>query len=212
MLYKMTRSILVVAAHPDDEWFGIGGTLLKYHRIARYKINILIITDGERGDGRGPDRLKASGDLSKTVFKTYLEPLGIPANHIDANYSEAVSGIDAIIQQIQPELILTHHPRDGHQDHRAVFNVVQSAYRNALQSSMWLFQSPSSIGFTPNNIVCIDDLLSEKVALYEKYFGEEIENRPTLSVDHIKRVGSYWGRRILRDYAEAFVIHRAVVL
>ena len=208
----MTRGILVVAAHPDDEWFGIGGTLLKYHRIARYNIDILIVTDGERGDGRGPVRLKASEDLCRTLFSSYFEPLGIPANHVDGNYSEAVNKLDRVIEYLKPEIIFTHWYGDTHQDHRAVFNIVESAYRNTLQSSMWLFQSPSSVGFTPNNIVCIDDFMSKKVDLYEKYFGKEIEGRMRFSANNMKRVNSYWGRRILKDYAEAFQIHRAVVL
>ena len=40
------KNILVVAAHPDDEVLGCGGTLIKYKNNG-YKINIVFFTDGE---------------------------------------------------------------------------------------------------------------------------------------------------------------------
>ena len=39
--------ILVVAAHPDDEVLGCGGTLAKYAKNKNNIVNVLFISDGE---------------------------------------------------------------------------------------------------------------------------------------------------------------------
>ena len=41
----MNKKILVVAAHPDDEVLGCGGTLYKFSKLG-YKINILFLSNG----------------------------------------------------------------------------------------------------------------------------------------------------------------------
>lgn len=207
----MNRKILVVAAHPDDEWFGLGGTLIK-HRKMGYEINILIVTDGERGDNRGPERMKDSEDLCNIVLGTKLKSFGIPANRVHEYIPETVAMLDVLIHQLQPEIILTHYWKDTHQDHRAVFNVVKSSSRDTPDSSLWLFQSPSTLPFVPNLLVNIEDEFLGKLMTYQRYFEKEIENRPRFSVDHMERFNSYWGTKIMRNYAEAFRVYKGVVL
>jgi LmbE family N-acetylglucosaminyl deacetylase len=43
---KKNNSILVIAAHPDDEVLGCGGTIAKYTK-DKIEVNILFISDGE---------------------------------------------------------------------------------------------------------------------------------------------------------------------
>ena len=44
-MFKKNKSVLVVAAHPDDEVLGCGGTIAKLSKKG-LKINILFISDG----------------------------------------------------------------------------------------------------------------------------------------------------------------------
>ena len=41
----MNKKILVIAAHPDDEVLGCGGTLSKFSKLG-YKINVAFFSDG----------------------------------------------------------------------------------------------------------------------------------------------------------------------
>ena len=40
------KKILVIAAHPDDELLGCGGTLLYYRKLG-YKVKVVFLSDGE---------------------------------------------------------------------------------------------------------------------------------------------------------------------
>ena len=51
------NKILVIAAHPDDEVLGMGGTLLNLQRTAM-KVNVLIVTDGSSSQYRDSIDLK----------------------------------------------------------------------------------------------------------------------------------------------------------
>lgn len=208
----MTRKILVVAARPDDEWFGLGGMLLKYKKQFHYEVNILIVTDGERGDNQGPERMKSSEDLCNIVLGTKLKSFGVPANEIDNHITETISMLDVVIHQLQPEIILTHYSRDTHQDHRAVFDIVQSSCRHAPDASLWMFNTPSSVNFIPNMIVNIDEYFLDKIMIYQRYFEKEIKNRPRFGVDQMERICSYWGSKIMRTYADPFRVYKGVVL
>ena len=45
-MFKKKNTILCIAAHPDDEALGPGGTLIK-HVLENDKVNIIIFSDGE---------------------------------------------------------------------------------------------------------------------------------------------------------------------
>ena len=45
MLISKEKKVLVIAAHPDDEILGCGGTLSKLNKLG-YKINIIFMSDG----------------------------------------------------------------------------------------------------------------------------------------------------------------------
>ena len=60
----MSDSVLVVAAHPDDEVLGCGGTILR-HVEAGDQVEILIVAEGATSRQRQRDRLSAKNELNK---------------------------------------------------------------------------------------------------------------------------------------------------
>jgi LmbE family N-acetylglucosaminyl deacetylase len=151
----MTKTILAVLAHPDDESFGLGGTLALYAR--RGEATYLICaTRGEAGtvDAEHLNGFKDTAELRthelmqaakvlglKEVFFLGYRDSGMPGTeenqHPDAqiNHSiEEVAGkIVHYIRQLKPDIVLTFDPIGGyrHPDHIHIHHAATLAFEKA---------------------------------------------------------------------------------
>jgi len=205
----MTENVLVFAAHPDDEWFSLGGTLLRW-KSAGINFHIVIVSDGERGDGRGTRRNDNSKKLATEARCASWKCFEVPANSLEEFEYITRHHIEERIIEVKPDIILTHFPNDTHQDHRAVNRIVLSCIRLVPKCSVWFFESPSSIGFNPNVFVDISSYVGEKLELYDKFYKSEIENRPSIDVRASSIKSKAYGLKILVDDAEAFALFKGV--
>lgn len=145
------RRLLVVVAHPDDESFGLGGTLARY-AAEGVDVHIAVATNGVAGsvaDGyehtlaelaavRAGEVADAVAVLGGTLHMlNYRDSgyIGDPANnHPDAFVQqnvEAVAGrIVALIREIRPQVVITHDETGGyfHPDHIHCWRVTTAAY------------------------------------------------------------------------------------
>src|SRR6266404_5050192 len=88
----MNRRIAVVAAHPDDEVLGCGGTIAR-HTAEGDQVHVLIVSEGATSRGATRDRSKLSGELSQLAAAarranqllgtSNLELLDFPDNRLD---------------------------------------------------------------------------------------------------------------------------------
>ena len=151
----MTKTILAVLAHPDDESFGLGGTLALY--AARgYDTYYLCATRGEAGtvdevhmkgfadtaEMRTDELMRAAKELGlKGVFFLGYRDSGMPgmeANlHPDAQINHPVDEVAGrvvkYIRELKPDVILTHDPIGGykHPDHIQIHNATKLAFEKA---------------------------------------------------------------------------------
>ena len=149
------RTLLAVLAHPDDESFGIGGTLAYY---AQQGVNIELIcaTKGEVGemepqylhDNLSPSDIRvnelrcAAGILgiSKIHFLDYRDSGMVGSsenNHPQALCNQPLESVALriveIIRNLKPDLVITFDPIGGyrHPDHIAIHNATVMAYTMA---------------------------------------------------------------------------------
>ena len=59
----MSKTILVVAAHPDDEVLGCGGTIARHADIGD-EVHVLIVAEGATSRQLNRNRIQASSELS----------------------------------------------------------------------------------------------------------------------------------------------------
>jgi LmbE family N-acetylglucosaminyl deacetylase len=148
-------TILSVLAHPDDESFGMGGTLALYARQG-VSVHLVCATRGEAGEVE-PDYLQgfesiaelreselrcAAGILGlKSVhFLGYRDSgmQGTPANQhpdalVNAPMGEVTDKITHLIREIKPQVVLTFDPIGGyrHPDHIAIHKATVQAFELA---------------------------------------------------------------------------------
>ena len=141
----MTEKILVFCAHPDDQVFGPGGTLIKYAKEGK-DIMIVLFTKGE---GSHPwlkeeviTEIRASENLKvdKILGTNLTISLGLKDANIakDAEENNTLEKIKNIIKEFKPNKIFTHTLIDPLPDHKAVNKIVRNAF-DSLQPNSDLY-------------------------------------------------------------------------
>ncbi|HAF61842.1 MAG TPA: GlcNAc-PI de-N-acetylase [Anaerolineaceae bacterium] len=145
------KKILVVTAHPDDETFGMGGTIAKYISEGS-QVFVVCATKGEAGEAdpallaqyesmaalREAEMRCAMQELGvQDVFFLGYRDSGMPGSaenvnsgaFIQAPLQETAQKIAFFIRKLQPQLLLTFDPMGGygHPDHIYTYQSVVKA-------------------------------------------------------------------------------------
>lgn len=118
--------ILVLAAHPDDEVLGAGGTIARNQRAEA--IRIWIATDGTSQERVAPADAEAYGRLRREEARQAAAALGVPepafGGFPDRGLARMPRELDealaALFDEFQPQLVLCPSPVEIHPDHRAL--------------------------------------------------------------------------------------------
>jgi LmbE family N-acetylglucosaminyl deacetylase len=151
----MTKTILAVLAHPDDETFGLGGTLALYARKG-YSVYYVCATRGEVGSAdpefmkgfkdtaemRTDELLRAAKILNLTdVFFLGYRDSGMPGMEANAHpnaqinhpVDEVAARVVKYIRELKPDVVITFDPIGGykHPDHIHIHQATVLAFENA---------------------------------------------------------------------------------
>lgn len=180
----MTKTVLVIAAHTDDEALGCAGTIAK-HIANGDQVHLLFMTDGvgsRRVMGQEvSERLTAAQKAAEIMRVSSFSNLSFPDNRMDSvPLLDIVKEIESKITELQPEVIYTHHIGDLNVDHQVTHKAVMTACRpqpgfcikeiyafEVLSSTEW--QTPGYLPFTPNVFVDITDYIDIKKQVLEAY-------------------------------------------
>lgn len=230
----MKNKILVVAAHPDDEFLGCGGTLIN-HKIKGDEIGIQIMSEGSTSRDKKRNRLKRKKELkglktaaikvSKKIKAKFIKFNSFPDNRMDSvDFLDVVKKVENTIKIFKPNIIYTHHPSDLNIDHSIVHRAVITAARPTPKSSIkkiLMFEILSStnwstkflkqkILFNPNYFIDISNTLNEKLRIL-KLYKSEIKNWPhSRSIKGIKSLANFRGSSVGVKAAEAFELVRSL--
>ncbi len=222
----MSKKILVVAAHPDDEVLGCGGVMAK-HALEGNEVAVLFVADGvsarnsKQLDVDLKERKKSAHNALEILGAKPLEFLDFPDNRLDSiPLLDIVQKIEASIHQYRPEIIYTHHYGDLNIDHAITHRATLTACRPLPSSSIKqiytyevLSATEWALGtniFSPNYYVNVADFLEKKIKALQAY-GEEIpqSNHPR-SIEALRCQGALRGASVGRIFCEAFQLIRAI--
>lgn len=223
------KTVLVVAAHPDDEVLGCGGTIVKLVREDN-EVSVLILGEGvtsrfnKRMEGRKSQdlkKLKASISRAKKILgvkKTFL--FNFPDNKFDSvPLLDIVKVIEKVKGEVKPDEIYTHHRNDLNIDHRITFNAVLTACRpltEEMVKEIYSFEIPSSTEwnypyvFSPNTFVDITEAIGKKIEALKCYTSELRKFPHPRSEKSIKAIARHRGSMAGLNYAEAFEAVRII--
>lgn len=221
----MNKTVLVVAAHSDDEALGCSGTISK-HIEQGDSVHLLFMTDGVASRSAKVNnkkkRLTAAQGVAEILGVDTLTNLNFPDNRMDSiPLLDVVKEIEDKISQVQPEVIYTHHIGDLNIDHQITHKAVITACRphpgfcvrkiyafEVLSSTEW--QTPGVESFCPNMFIDITDYIDIKKQVLKVYSAEMHQTPHSRSIDNAIRLNAVRGNSIGVDYAEAFVLIRMI--
>ena len=221
------KKILVVAAHPDDELLGCGGSLAKLSK-KKCQIFALFFTDGVSSrdkikNNEDNQRKRNSLKSLKILGVKHSKFLSYPDNALDKiPLIKITKEIEYIIKKFKPHTIFTHSNVDLNIDHEIISRAVVTATRpkpNFCVKNILLFETLSSTewnfnfkkkSFNPNYFIDITKTISTKIKAAKEY-KKEISSWPhPRSLNGIKNLAKYRGQSVGVKFAEAFYLLRQV--
>lgn len=225
----MNDKILIVAAHPDDEVLGCGGTVARLVKDG-CEVYTLILGEGIASRYEENAKQNAKGQIEELKKQAYAanEIIGakevfihnFPDNRFDmVPLLDLVKVIEQTKQKTRPTIIFTHYEKDLNIDHQFTYKAVVTATRplpNEAVKEIYSFEILSSTEwnyptfFSPNVFFDITETLKSKIKAMTVYSSElEVYPHPR-SLEGIELNAKVWGMKIGLEYAEAFKCVRCV--
>lgn len=223
-------TVLVIAAHPDDEVLGAGGTAAR--RAAQGDLVYALIL-GEGQTSRFEQRQQAGLEVVESLHNDSIaasEVIGykkvyfgdFPDNRFDSvDLLDIVKFVEKYIAELKPEIIYTHFGGDLNVDHQITNTAVLTATRpqgdytvreiyafETFSSTEWNFGCRQP--FCPNVFIDIGEHFYKKCDAMKKYQSELRGFPHPRSLEIMEAAARRWGSVVGREYAEAFELLRKI--
>lgn len=186
---------LVIAPHQDDESLGCGGTIALLRKMG-FDVFVVFVSDGSMSH---PNSKKYTTEklikLRESEAITALEILNVPRSNCtflrlkdskvptieELGFNNAVSNILLGIKKIKPQTILVPWQKDPHKDHRASWNIVNTALQQTtqkikvLQYFIWIWALAKAEDLpTDNNVSWYKINIKQVVEIKQKAINAHI--------------------------------------
>lgn len=210
--------VLVIAAHPDDELLGCGGTVALHTR-AGDDVTSVIVCEGESlrygvgGVGQRDHIRMAAATLGVGDVRT----LGFPDQRLDTiTLTEIITPLEKIVAEVQPQIVYCQYGYDVNRDHQVLFQALLVATRPTVACirGVYAFDTASSTEwayprtFTADTWVDITTTLDAKLAAMACYESEVREYPHPRSLGALRNRAKAWGNQQCLDAAEVFMTVR----
>lgn len=222
---------LVVAAHPDDETIGVGGTVAR-HSEQGDEVWVLVLADGSEGRTPRDKHIK----LRKECASKACHFLGV-SRVIFCDFEDqkldvlplldVIKPIENCVREFRPDVVYTHFKEDVNQDHRTAFQATMVATRDFGDNTvrrLLCYETPSSTewaapfagsSFAPNVFVDISSTLDRKTQAMQQYatpYVDEVRPYPhPRSYEAVKIYAKRYGAVVGVEAAEAFMLVRELL-
>ena len=225
----MSKKILIVAAHPDDEVLGCFGTVARLIKEG-YDAYTLILGEGKtsRDESRIIENKKDELEVLNQEIVEANKVIGIkkvfietfPDNRFDSvDLLDIIKAISKVKDEIKPDIIFTHYEHDLNIDHQITYKAVITATRpmeDECVKEIYSFEILSStewnypLSFSPDTYFDISDTIDLKIDAMKNYASELCSYPHPRSLEGIKLNAQYQGMRIGKEYVEAFKVIRNI--
>ena len=223
-LEKNQNRILIIAAHPDDEILGCGGTILKLKKT--HQIKTIFLTNGVSSRTSSQNKIAIRKKECLSLFKHLKidKPIffNLPDNQLDkVPLLRIVKKIEVILKKYNPHTVFTHFENCLNVDHRIAYNATITACRplksisvkkilsfEILSSTDWsLFRKKQ---FQPNFFIDISKEIKGKISSLKFYKSEMRKYPHSRSIKSVESLARVRGVSSGCKFSEAFILVRNI--
>jgi LmbE family N-acetylglucosaminyl deacetylase len=209
LLPERLDEMVLLGAHCDDIAIGAGAALLELCRAnPGVRVNALVFTGGR---GRREEEERAAlaafcpgAKLELTVLELRDTRLPIP------QWDLAKDVMQGLRQVSDPDLVFAPAPHDAHQDHRAVAELVPTAFRDHLTLGYEILKWEGDLMQPQAYLPLTQETLHEKIALLIEHYGSQ-HRHPWFDREAFAGLARIRGVQCHTRYAEAFHLSKLVI-
>ena len=215
---RKPKRVLVIAAHPDDELLGCGGTVA-LHTANGDEVTSVIVCEGESlrygEDGVGQkDHIQ---EAARVLGVKEARTLKFPDQKLDTfTLTDIITPLEKVVADVQPNIIYTQYGGDINRDHELLFKAVLVATRPMEEfiEAIYAFDTASSTEwayprtFIPDTWVDITTTLQQKLDAMACYKSEVRPYPHPRSLEALAHRSAAWGNQCCMQHAEVFMTVR----
>jgi LmbE family N-acetylglucosaminyl deacetylase len=197
--------IAALGAHCDDIAIGAGGSLLAICTARPgIRVDALVLSGG--GTEREDEERAAltafcpGADLRLAVLK-------LPDGRVPAHWEEAKAAVEELRARTDPDLVFAPNRADAHQDHRAVAELVPTAFRDHLVLGYEIVKWDGDLGRPTGYQPLTPEITEAKVALLQRHYASQ-RGRPWYDREAFLGLARIRGIECRARYAEAFHVDK----
>lgn len=199
-------SLLAVGAHPDDIEIGAGGMLLSLAG-SRPQVRYVVLT--------GTAERQAEASNAARAFLPGVGPdvqlFDLPEGRLPAVWGQVKDILETVARRGSPDVILAPSPRDAHQDHRTVGEIVPTVFRDHLLLAYEIPKWDGDLGRPSVYLPLSAEVARRKVELLHECFPSQ-RHRDWWDDEAFLGMARLRGMECRTPYAEGFSCAKSVLL
>jgi LmbE family N-acetylglucosaminyl deacetylase len=218
MMKDTKKRVLILAAHPDDEILGCGGTAALHVRRGDH-VTSVVACEGQSHRYRGHDIAmeEHTRAAAKALGVQDVRMLAMPDQRLDTmTLTEIITPIEAVVRETQPHIVYCQWGGDVNRDHHLLFEAILVATRptEPCIEAVLAFDTASSTEwayprrFVPDTWIDVNETLTQKLDAMRCYETELRDYPHPRSVRALEHRARAWGNQCLMDAAEVFMTIR----
>jgi LmbE family N-acetylglucosaminyl deacetylase len=214
------RSALVIAAHPDDEVLGCGGTMALY---ARRGDPVVVVIAATGRSAETSSHGKAQNSYTRSAMEklgvTDIRFLGFPDQQLDTlTLTQVITPLERVVREVRPRVVFCQYGGDVNRDHDLLFKAVLVATRPREQfiEAVLAFETSSSTewgyprSFIADTWVDVSSTLEAKLAAMACYTSELRQYPDPRSLEALRHKAAAHGNECCIEAAEVFMTVRRI--
>lgn len=210
-MFNEVEKVLILAPHPDDAEFGLGGTISKLQELGK-EIHVAVFSDCEKSTPAGFER-----GVIMEEFYSSCEFLGIKKENIHAFDFEVrlfpqlrqdiLETLIKLRATLRPDLVFLPSSSDIHQDHATIHNEGIRAFKHC---NVLGYEMPwNNFEFKSYVYVNLSDKeIERKITALNLYKSQA--HRPYSAEEFVKSLAKIRAIQINKKYAESFELIRFI--